>query len=93
MKATPQGKLTRDALDPSGEVIYTALKKLVEEIGENPKHYGAHSLRSGMITEAARHGASETAIMQRTGHRSSQTLRRYIRPATAFDFNPLANVL
>ena len=31
--------------------------------------------------------------MQRTGHKSSATLRRYIRPASVFDFNPLKGVL
>ena len=93
VKFTPWRELVREPLSPRGVVLYEMVKKLAAAVGEDAKRYGAHSLRAGMITEAARHGASESAIMQRTGHRSSQTLRRYIRPATAFDFNPLAGVL
>lgn len=92
-KITPNGDVSRAALHPRGGVLYEAIKDVIEQIGEDPKLFGAHSLRSGMITEAARHGASESAIMQRTGHKCSEMVRRYIRPATAFDFNPLRGVL
>jgi integrase len=86
-------KLTHRGLEPSGSKLYYLLKQALRQIGENPKNFGAHSLRSGMITEAAQHGASEHSIMQRTGHRSSEMIRRYIRPATAFAFNPMRGVL
>jgi integrase len=36
-------------------------------------------LRSGMATSAARAGASERAIMEQTGHKSTAMVRRYIR--------------
>ncbi|MGH9344843.1 MAG: tyrosine-type recombinase/integrase [Terriglobia bacterium] len=88
-----RGQLTRQAIGQRGERLAVRLKEELASLGEDPAHYGAHSLRAGMITEAAKAGATEAAIMQRTGHRSRQTLLRYIRPATIFDFDPLKNVL
>jgi integrase len=85
--------ITHERLNSRGEMLYLALKQAIDQIGEDPEKFGAHSLRAGMITEAAKHGASEAAIKLRTGHKCSKTLQRYIRPATAFDFNPLKGVL
>lgn len=89
----PRQQVTRIGLEPRGETMHNALKRVLEQIGEDPRRFGAHSLRSGMITEAAKHGASEAAIKQRTGHKSSETLQKYIRPANIFEFNPLKGVL
>lgn len=86
-------EITRVGLNRRGDVLHLRLKSVLEEIGEDPRRYAGHSLRSGMITEAAKHGASEAAIKRRTGHKSSQTLQRYIRPAGIFDMNPLRAVL
>ena len=46
-----------------------------------------------MITAAAADGVPDTAIMQRSGHKSVQTLKRYIRHADLFAFDPLAKAL
>ena len=73
------GTPTREGLEPRGSALHQALKRALAEVGEDASEFGAHSLRAGMVTEAAKHGASESAIMMRTGHKSSQTLRRYIR--------------
>jgi integrase len=62
-------------------------------IGEETGRFGAHSLRAGMITASIEAGATETSVMLRTGLRSYQTLRRYVRPATIFRSDPLAGVL
>jgi hypothetical protein len=35
----------------------------------------------------------DTAIMTRSGHKSVQTLKRYIRHADQFAFDPLAKAL
>jgi integrase len=86
-------RLTSIGLVPRGDALYTCLKKALGAIGENPRNFGAHSLRAGMITEASKNGASEASIKQRTGHKCSQTLQGYIRPAHIFDFNPLKGVL
>jgi integrase len=92
-RITPRQEVSRDPLGRRAEAMHIALRRALQAIGEDPKFFGAHSLRAGMVTEAAKNGASEAAIMQRTGHKCSATLRRYIRPATAFDFNPLKGVL
>ncbi|MEO5727167.1 MAG: site-specific integrase, partial [Byssovorax sp.] len=46
---------------------------------------GGHSLRSGFATSAAECGATEREIMRTTGHRSVETVLRYIRPARRFE--------
>ena len=43
-----------------------------------------HSLRAGLITAAAAHGAPEHAIQASSRHASPAVLRTYIRPADAF---------
>lgn len=86
-------RVTRMPLSARADVVNKTLKQMLEEIGENPHPFGAHSLRAGMITEAAKHHASESAIMRRTGQRCVQTVMRYIRPAKIFEFNPLKGVL
>jgi site-specific recombinase XerD len=86
-------RMTEKGVSASGCLLNYMLKGILSKIGENPRNYGAHSLRAGMITEAVRNGASEFAIMQRTGHRSSEVLRSYIRPANLFEMNPLKGVL
>lgn len=88
---TPGQRVTDKRL--KGDTVRRALKRAISLIGEDPTFYGAHSLRSGMITAAIEAGASETAVMHRTGHRSYTMMRRYVRPATIFRSNPLAGVL
>jgi integrase len=85
------GYLREERLDSDG--VRCAVKRGLELIGEDPRLYGAHSLRAGMITAALEAHATETSVMMRTGHRSYQTLRRYVRPATMFHSDPLAGVL
>ena len=69
------------------------VKRCVESIGLDPKLYGAHSLRAGFVTAAAMSGVPESVIMQRTGHRSVQTVTRYVRPASVFSVDALARAL
>ena len=49
--------------------------------------YAGHSLRAGHATSAAIAGASERSIMNQTGHRSVQMVRRYIRDGSLFREN------
>ncbi len=44
------------------------------------KSVAGHSLRAGYCTEAATVGVATHVIMEQTGHRSSATLAKYIRP-------------
>ncbi len=47
---------------------------------EAAKSVAGHSLRAGYCTEAASVGIATHIIMEQTGHRSSATLAKYIRP-------------
>jgi site-specific recombinase XerD len=77
----------------TGETVNERLKRALASLGEDPRPYGTHSLRAGMVTAGIENGASETAIMLRTGQKSLATLRRYVRPARALRLNPLKGVL
>ncbi|WP_249274977.1 tyrosine-type recombinase/integrase [Candidatus Protochlamydia amoebophila] len=47
---------------------------------EKQKHlFSGHSLRAGFATTAAIFGVPEHLIMKQIGHKSSDTIRRYIR--------------
>jgi integrase len=73
--------------------INLIIKRAVAMIGLDAKLYGAHSLRAGFVTAAAESGVPESVIMQRTGHRSVQTVARYVRPASVFSVDALARAL
>jgi site-specific recombinase XerD len=63
------------------------VKKLAKQAGLDPSKYAGHSLRAGHATSAAASGASERSIMNQTGHRSVQMVRRYIREGSLFREN------
>jgi integrase len=71
----------------SGIDVARVVKKLAERAGLNAPKYAGHSLRSGHATSAAVAGASERSIMNQTGHRSVQMVRRYIRDGSLFRDN------
>lgn len=71
----------------SGRAVNLVVKRHVESIGLDPDRYGAHSLRSGFATAAARAGASEREIMRHTRHKSRQIVRRYIEECGIFQAN------
>jgi integrase len=57
--------------------------------GRDTAKFAGHSLRAGFVTSAADGGASIKAIMRQTGHRSLETVMRYIRSASLFKGNAL----
>jgi integrase len=71
----------------SGIDVARVVKKLAERAGLDPAKYAGHSLRAGHATTAAIGGASERSIMNQTGHRSVQMVRRYIRDGSLFREN------
>lgn len=73
--------------------INEIVRSAVALIGLDPAEYGAHSLRAGMITAANAEGVPDSAIMRRSGHKSVQTLARYVRHRDLFAFNPLSRAL
>jgi integrase len=71
----------------SGIDVARIVKKLASRAGLDPVKYAGHSLRAGHATSAAMAGASERSIMNQTGHRSVQMVRRYIREGSLFREN------
>jgi site-specific recombinase XerD len=71
----------------SGGDVARVVKKLAERAGLEAAKYAGHSLRAGHATSAAIAGASERSIMNQTGHRSVQMVRRYIRDGSLFREN------
>jgi integrase len=71
----------------SGIDVARVVKKLADRAGLDPAKYAGHSLRAGHATSAAIAGASERSIMNQTGHRSVQMVRRYIRDGSLFREN------
>jgi site-specific recombinase XerD len=71
----------------SGEAVALVVKRYAAAAGLDPKEFAGHSLRAGLATSAAIAGKSERAIMNQTGHKSTATLRRYIRDANLFRDN------
>lgn len=51
-----------------------------------------HSLRAGFATTAAMAGVQEYAIMKQTGHKRSDTLKKYIRSRDLWKDNPAARI-
>jgi integrase len=56
-------------------------------------HFSAHSLRAGLITEAARAGARDWQIMRHSRHKSHEMISRYVRLSDPFEGNPQAGLL
>ena len=60
------------------------LKEYLAKAGYNPDEYGAHSLRSGFLTEAAEHGASLFKMLEVSRHKSADMVLHYVRTANLF---------
>ncbi len=71
----------------SAEGVALVVKRYVEQLGFDPSAFAGHSLRAGLATSAAAAGKSERAIMNQTGHRNLNTVRRYIREGNLFREN------
>jgi integrase len=84
------GRIAATALTP--QVVRLVVKRSCEAVGLPALEFGAHSLRSGLATQAAMNGASERAIMAQTGHKSVVMVRRYIRDASLFRENAAAQL-
>ncbi|MDQ2730511.1 MAG: site-specific integrase, partial [Armatimonadota bacterium] len=71
----------------SGQAVALIIKRAALSAGLDPAAYAGHSLRSGFATSAAESGASERAIMDQTGHKSTLMVRKYIRRGSIFRDN------
>ena len=73
-------------LGTTGErTVNRIVKYLAKKAGYDPDLFGAHSLRSGFMTQAAREGISLPEAMAVSGHRSLLVAYRYYRAGTVLD--------
>lgn len=71
----------------SGAAVGGVMRRRMHDCGLDPKGFSAHSLRSGLVTSAARAGVPTWAIQKQTGHRSESSVHRYIRGLSPFERN------
>jgi integrase len=83
------GKVSPTAMHPNR--IGKAVTRMARDAGLGDG-FGGHSMRAGFCTTAARNGRGERAIMAVTGHKSADTLRRYIRRGTLWQDNAAAGL-
>jgi integrase len=76
----------------SGAAVALVVKRHAGAAGLDASKFSGHSLRAGLATSAAIAGASDRSIMNQTGHRSLNMVRRYIRDASLFRENAAAVV-
>ncbi len=76
------GQVAERAVSPRS--IAKILKRAATRAGINPASIAGHSLRAGMVTQAAINGVAEREIAKTTGHHSVGMVRRYIRDGCAF---------
>lgn len=71
---------SHEALTPQSVAL--VLKETIHRAksADAAKSVAGHSLRAGYCTEATSLGVATHVIMEQTGHRSSATLAKYIRP-------------
>jgi site-specific recombinase XerD len=76
----------------SGQVVALVVKRYAAAAGLDASKYAGHSLRAGLVTQAAINGVSELCIMKTTRHKSSAMVQRYVRDANLFRDNASARV-
>jgi site-specific recombinase XerD len=76
------GRVPAHALSPRS--IAKILKCAAARAGIDATSIAGHSLRAGMVTQAALNGSKEREIARTTGHHSEAMVRRYIRVADPF---------
>jgi integrase len=67
-------------------------KRTLKAAGRSPRDYSGHSLRAGLVTQAAMSGVSERKIQEQSGHKSLTVMRRYIRDGSQFRDNAAGKV-
>lgn len=71
----------------STDAVAEIVRRRAAAAGLEGEKFSGHSLRAGFATAAAAAGVEERAIMKQTRHRSSATVRRYIRDGELFAGN------
>jgi site-specific recombinase XerD len=76
-----------------GRAIASIVKAGAKRLGFDVSAFGAHSLRSGLVTSAVKRGVSLLKICDQTRHKSIEMLRTYCRDAELFVGNAAAGLL
>lgn len=76
----------------SDRQVSIMIKKYIKKLGGNPSLYSGHSLRRGVITEAAASRVPDDIIQRHTRHLSIENLKNYIDRGTIFDENPISEI-
>lgn len=84
-------KLLGKRLSPKD--ISRVVKDAVASVGLDAKRYGAHSLRSGIVTDLANRGTNPSHIAAITRHRSMNVLHGYYRDAEIANNHPVKGLL
>lgn len=71
----------------SAPAVGLLLKERVVQVGQDATGLSSHSLRAGLVTASAAAGMPVWAIQRQTGHRSEQSVIRYVRGLDAFHQN------
>lgn len=87
-------------INKHGQIIPKALTshsvaliiKRNQHIASRAQHFSGHSLRAGFATAAAIAGVPEHIIMRQTGHKKSDTIKRYIRLGNMWKENAASKV-
>lgn len=72
--------------------VAEVVKRSLIATGRSARLFAGHSLRAGLITQAAMTDTSERAIQDQSGHKSLPVLRRYVRDGSLFRENAAAKV-
>jgi site-specific recombinase XerD len=75
------------------QTVADIVKAHAERVGLDPALFAGHSMRSGILTSAAKRRASIFKMMDQSRHRSVETLRGYVRDAEIFKEHAGAGLL
>jgi site-specific recombinase XerD len=89
-RISKSGKVLSNSL--TDQNVALILKKYLTIVGLDNINFSGHSLRSGFATASAESGADERSIMNMTGHKSTEMVRRYIKESNLFKNNPLNKI-
>ena len=73
--------------------VASIVQDAAARLGFDPATFGAHSLRAGFITSAAKRGANLFKICDTSGHKSLEMLRTYVRDTELFQNHAGAGLL
>ena len=67
-------------------------QKIIEASDQEMLDYSGHSLRAGFVTTAIQNGVPEHLIMNQTGHKKSDTVKKYIRLTNKWKDNAASRI-